>query len=246
MKQKMIPLSQLYVAALRDHVKRGARAVPWCGTALELGRQAVALGLETLDLARIHDWALAALGLSGSKNGVRKRAGIFFSAANVPIEETHRAARQGKINLSRLNKTLDRRTEALAASNRQVRRGVVRRKVMEEDFAKSGRDHHKSLEESLQLQKLLRQLTRQALVAQEDDRTKISHELQDEIAQTLIGINVRLLSLKQGAGGNIQALKNEIASTQRMVVKSAKAMRRFARELGTHQPTLSGQTLAEV
>ena len=64
---------------------------------------------------------------------------------------------------------------------------------------KTGSTTSKCLEESLQLQKRLRQLTHRVLVAQEDDRKNISRELQDEIAQTLLGINVRLLSLKQQA-----------------------------------------------
>jgi signal transduction histidine kinase len=134
--------------------------------------------------------------------------------------------------LSRLQETLGRRTEELAATNRQLQRGIVRRKVLEDAFEKSGQHHHKSLEESLQLQKRLRKLTQQVLAAQEDDRKNISRELQDEIGQTLLGINVRLLSLKQEARNNTKGLKNEIASTQRLVIKSAKSVRRIAREFG--------------
>jgi hypothetical protein len=53
MKRKLIVLSRQYVAALRKHLKQGPRAIPPCGTALALGRQAAALNLETLDVARI-------------------------------------------------------------------------------------------------------------------------------------------------------------------------------------------------
>ena len=60
-------------------------------------------------------------------------------------------------------------------------------------------DIKQNLKASLQLQKHLRQLTHRVLVAQEDERLKLSHELRDEIAQTLLGINVRLLLLKQAA-----------------------------------------------
>ena len=45
--------------------------------------------------------------------------------------ETHRAARQSKIDLNRLNETLNRRTLELAATNRQLQRGIVRRKSVE-------------------------------------------------------------------------------------------------------------------
>jgi two-component system sensor histidine kinase UhpB len=102
------------------------------------------------------------------------------------------------------------------------------------DAAGKSRVHHtKCPEESLALEKHLRQLAHRALAAQEDERHKISHELQDEIAQTLLGINVRLLSLKQEARNNTKGLKNKIASTQRLVVKSAKSVRRVAREFGS-------------
>jgi len=230
MKQKLTKLSQRYVTALRKHLKQGPRAS--LQPALGLGRQAVALGVETLELARIHERAHTTLELSNSKNGVIKRAEIFFTEAITPIVEAQRAARQTKVDLSRLKETLGQRTEELAVTNRQLQRGVVRRKAMEEAFEKSGQHHHKSLEESLQLQKRLRQLTHQVLAAQEDERKNISRELQDKIAQTLLGINVRLLSLKQEARSNTKGLKNEIASTQRLVVKSAKSVRRIAHEFG--------------
>jgi len=74
------------------------------------------------------------------------------------------------------------------------------------------------------------------LVDQEDERKKISAELQNEIAQTLLGINVRLNSLKREFRQHRKGFKNEIASTQRLVVKSAKSICRFARELNPHQP----------
>jgi signal transduction histidine kinase len=237
MKQKLTKLSQRYVTALRKHLKQGPRAS--LQPALGVGRQAVALGVETLELARIHERAHTTLELSNSKNGVIKRAEIFFTEAITPIVETQRAARQTKVDLSRLKETLGQRTEELAVTNRQLQRGVVRRKAMEDAFEKSGQHHHKSLEESLQLQKRLRQLTHQVLAAQEDERKNISRELQDKIAQTLLGINVRLLSLKQEARSNTKGLKNEIASTQRLVVKSAKSVRRIAREFDIHQKAQS-------
>jgi signal transduction histidine kinase len=228
MKQKLIGLSRRYTTALGKHLKQGPRAS--MQPALGLGRRAVVLGLETLQLARIHEQAVAKLELSKRKDGFIKRAEIFFTEANTPIVETHRAARQSKIQLVRLNETLSRRTLALAATNRLLRRGIVRRKTVEAALKKSGEHYGRLLKDSLHLQDGLRQLTHQVLAAQEEDRRKISVELQDEIAQTLLGINVRLVSLKQEARTNTRGLKNEIASTQRLVVKSAKSVRRAARE----------------
>ena len=228
MKQELVRLSQRYVTALRKHLKPGSRAS--LQPALKLGRQAVALGLETLDLARIHEGAFVTLKISNGQNGLSKRAEIFFNEAITPILETHRAERQSKLDLNRFNETLDRRTLELAATNRQLQRGVARHKGVEAALTKSGVHYAKLLKDSLQIQEGLRQLTRRMLMAQENERKKISIELQDEIAQTLLGINVKLLSLKQEARVNPKGLKNEIASTQQLVVKSARSVRRVARE----------------
>ncbi|MGO8699138.1 MAG: histidine kinase [Limisphaerales bacterium] len=228
MKRKLTLMAGRYLGALRKHLEAGPGAS--LQPALRAGHQAVGLGLDTLELARMHEQALVALELSKQKNGLLKRAEIFFMEALTPIVETHRAARQSKINLNRLNGALTRRTIELAASNLQLRRGVIRRKRVEAALKKSGQHYTKLLKDSLQLQEGLRQLTHQVLAGQEEERKKISHQLQDEVAQTLLGINVRLLSLKQEAGINTKGLKNEIARTQRLVVKSARSIRQAARE----------------
>jgi signal transduction histidine kinase len=228
MKKKSLGLSQCYAVKLQQHLKRGSRAS--LRPALGLGRRAVASGLETLELARIHERALVtALPLDQKKN-ILKRAEIFFAEAITPIMETRRAARQCRINFDRLNEILAQRTQKLATTNRLLQRGIFQRKSVEAALKKSGEYHAKLLKESLQLQEGLRRLAHQVLAAQEDDRKKISRELQDEIGQTLLGINVRLLSLKQEARVNIKGLQNEIASTQSLVLNSAKSVRRVARE----------------
>jgi len=232
MKQNVIQLSRQYLTTLETHLQQGPQAslLP----ALKLGRRAVVLGLETLDLARIHAQALATLELPHKPSAVTKLklAGIFFAEANTAIEETHRAARQTQADLRKLMATLGRRTEELAASSRQLQQGIVRRKLMEDNFAKRGRHHQKCLEESLELQQRLRQMTHQVMAAQEDERKRISRELQDEIAQTLLGINVRLLCLKQEARSRTNGLKKTIASTQRLVANSARSVRKVSRTLG--------------
>ncbi len=230
MKRRKIRLSQRYLTALRTHLHAGAH--PSLQPALRLGRQAVALGVETLELARMHERALTALDLSKSNNGQMRQAESFFTEAITPIVETHRAARQSQTDLNRLKTMLGRRTLELAATNRQLQRGIVRRKSVELALKKSGVHYVRLLKDSLQLQAGLRQLTHQVLAAQEDERKKISLELQDEVAQTLLGINVRLLSLKQESQVNTRGLKSEIASTQRLVAKSARSVRRVAREFG--------------
>jgi signal transduction histidine kinase len=237
MKQKLNALPQRYVAALRKYLRRGPQAIPPCGTALALGRQAAALNLETLDMVRIHEDALATLEAASSKNGLIKRAEIFFTEAITPIEETHRAALNANVRLSRLSETLGRRTVDLAASHRSLKRDIVQRKTVEQALKKSGEHSKKLLKESRDLQNHLQRLAHQILSAQEDKRKKISRELHDEIAQTLLGINVRLLTLKKAAAINTDGLKKDIVSTQQLVDKSVKSIKRFAREFGIHHRT---------
>jgi signal transduction histidine kinase len=230
MKRTTARLSQRYAVALRKYLKHGPRAS--LQPARGLGRKAMALGLETLDLARVHAAALASLEASSSRDGIIKRAEIFFVEAITPIEATHRAARETSGDLNQLTKTLTRRSVELAASGRHLKRGIVQRKAAEEALKKSGKHRTDLLEQSRLVQEQLRHLTRQILLAQEDKRTKISRELHDEIAQTLLGINVRLLALKNEATVNAKGLKKEIANTQRLVEKSRKILGRFVRELG--------------
>jgi signal transduction histidine kinase len=235
MKRKLSAMSQQYVTALKKHLKQGPRAS--LESARGLGRRAVAIGLETLDVARMHEGALATLAGSSRKDGIIKRAEIFFAEAIIPIEKTHRAALEANLQLGQLNKTLGRRTVDLAASNRSLKQGIARRKSAEQALKKSGERSNKLLEESRRLQKHLQHLTHRILSAHEDKRRKISHDLQDEIAQTLLGINIRLLALKKEAGLNAEGLQNEIASTRRLVDKSVEGIKRFAREYRKHHET---------
>jgi len=231
MSQKTDSLSHSYESALGKYLKQAPRRN--LKPALELGRKGVDIGLETLELAVIHQRAVEGLlpdYASGKRRGMIKRAAPFFNEANIPIEETHRAARESQNHLTRLKATLGHRTEELATTNRQLKRGVVRGKVMAKAMEESGKHHKKSLEESLELQNRLRQLTHRLLAAQENQRKDISHELQDEIAQTLLGINVRLLTLKKAAKANTKGLKESITSTQQLMEKSAKSVRQAARK----------------
>jgi signal transduction histidine kinase len=241
MKRKMTELSQRYASALQKHLKQGPDGLAGRHTngesARQLGREAARLGMETLDVARIHEGAVAALGLASSKDGIRKRAEIFFAEAITPIEEGHRGALNTSAQLKRANKTLDRRTSALAASNRSLKQSIGHRKKVEDALKKSEEQSAKLMEESRRLQKHLRHLTQKILKAQEDKRKKLSRDLQDEIAQTLLGINVRLLTLRKEAVVNAKGFKKEIAGTQRLADKAEKNIKKFAREIGRkHRP----------
>jgi hypothetical protein len=235
MKSNRNQLTRQYATALHQHLHQGPSAS--LQPARELGREAVALGLDTLQLARVHEQALVILELATMKNVFTKRAGLFFLEASLPIEETHGAMEHRKTRLNQIMTTLNRRAHALVASNHRLEQGIVRRKAVEAGLAKRGRHHQKRLQESLAFETRLRQLTHRLLAAQEAERTKTSHELQNQIAQTLLGINLRLLTLKQKSRWNHKGFKNEIASAQRLVISSARFVRQFARELNLHPPS---------
>ena len=136
----------------------------------------------------------------------------------------------------RRSKTLARRGAQLTADNHHLQQGITASKTAAAALKKSGRDGAKLLRESQQLQKHLRHLTHQLLTAQEAERKKLSHELHDEVAQSLLGIHVRLLSLKKAAKGGMANLRKEIASTQRVVRESVQSINSFAYELNIQQP----------
>mgnify|MGYP003586606974 CR=1 FL=1 len=232
-KRRAVPLAKRYQTALRRFLAGGPKAD--LAPAVLLGRKAVELGLETLDLALIHEQAIAALVLRPETLDTRKhilgRTGIFFAEAIVPLEETHRTAREAAVHLLHLNRSLKQRARELTASNRRLKSEVTRREVVAENLRESERNTSRLLEKSKQLQEQLRGLSRRILWAQEEERKRISRELHDVIAQMLTGINVRLASLKLEAGTNARGLGRKITQTQRMVERSVDIVHQFAREL---------------
>src|SRR5450432_3229362 len=109
MKHKLNGLSQRYLAALRKHLRPGARAS--LQPAMDLGCQAVAFGLKTLELLRIHRRALVTLDIANGNQGQIKRAEIFFIEASTPIIETARAARPVEAPLQRSPESFKKHTE---------------------------------------------------------------------------------------------------------------------------------------
>ncbi len=213
--------SNSYRAALRAHLGQGGK-VPGPLGMIRLGRRAVAAGLRTLDLACLHEQVLHSEILSDApargRPAMIRRAASFFSSVLVPDPEVLASHAQ---SLSH---------ERLTARTR-LGVEVAKRKSAEKSLRASEAHHAKSLAEADFLKERLQALSHQVLRMQEDERKKISRDLHDVIAQSLMSINVRLATLRKQAGLNTRDFRRNIASTQRLLEKTALVVHRFASAL---------------
>ena len=226
--------SRRYESALRKHLESGREVI--LRQVQLLGRQAVALGLETLDLAKAHRHALSTLlsphVSSRTREGTIKRAQTFFAEAATRIENTHRAAIEADALIHQLNEKLRQRTRESAVSTLSLKRSVLRRREAETALKKSGERHARLLTESHLLLKQLRDLTHAYLSAQEGSRKSVSSRLRDDIGQGLLGIHLRLLTLKRAMKASTQSLQKELAETQKLVKISKTRVNRLVHDHG--------------
>ncbi len=231
--------SRSYQAALRRYVHRGPTAS--LRSAARLGRQAVELGLETLDVARFHEQALMTLaslnGSSGTGQARTRRAKRFFAETIVPIEKTHRAALKAGVCVKRLTQTLCRRTMKSHAADRRLAQVIARREAAEALLERSGKRREKLLQRSNLLQGRVRDRARKAMSKQEDERGKISRLLHDDIAQTLLALHIRLLTFRKSAKADMGSIKKRIAKTQQVVDNAARTVGRLGHEPDIHHET---------
>lgn len=232
MKNKSNPLLKRYEKALAAYLDGSAESD--LGIARELGGGAVKIGMETLDLARLHEQVMLVLldeKPPAQKLSMTARGRAFFAEVMTRVEENRLGAREATAHLKTMIETLTRRTKELATSNEELKNEVIQRRQVEESLRTSETTTSRLLEKSRQMQDELRQLSRRLLTVQEEERKRISRELHDVIAQTLTGINLRLATLKAQTSANAREFHQKIAITQRLVVKSVEIVHRFARDL---------------
>jgi signal transduction histidine kinase len=226
-------LPERYLKELRAHL--GTKTQGNGDRAQGMGREALAAGLTTLDMALMHEHSMVVLSSSfdfaSALNDSITRAGFFFTQALIPLEEAQRATLETNRLLSQRNETLRLHTAALAKSNRRLEREIARRKAGELALLQGKEQYQALFLESQVMQGKLRHMTRQIISAQEEERKEISRELHDEVVQTLVGINVQLAALGKGASAGVESFKAKIVRTQRLVEHSVNAVHRFAREL---------------
>ena len=225
-------LASQYLAALRAQVKQGGDVSAEAAQAL--GAEAVALGLETLDMARIHEAALTVMvdGDEGEKGAITRQSEAFFTEVIAPIEKTHTLALEATADLDEKKTELGQRTRDLANSKLHLQQQINGRDAAQAALKTSEEASGQLLADSRQLEAHLQGLAHEILASNEEERTKMSLHLQDEIAQTLLGIHVRLLELKQKVAASHANITHEIALTQRLVAQSSKIINRLAHEFG--------------
>jgi len=161
---------------------------------------------------------------------VTARAAAFFTEAIAPIEETHRAALKTAADLDELHAALTERTLDLADANGALERQIAERATAEITLRNSQQSSGQLLKESRIIEQQLQEMTHLILSATESERFHMSRQLNDGIAQTLLGIHIRLLALKSDAAAHHANLTQEIAATQRLVTTAAKTITRLAHE----------------
>ena len=133
---------------------------------------------------------------------------------------------------TKLTAALAGRIVELTDSNRELQLGLARHDAVNRSLVIKGKKGNLLLEESLNLEQQLQQMTRQILIAKEDGRKKMSLHLQDEIVQTLEGIHLRLLVLNKEVSAGSEDFEKEIAITQDLVRQSVQVIHTFAHECG--------------
>jgi signal transduction histidine kinase len=144
----------------------------------------------------------------------------------------HQNARAQPIHKGGQSKYLQRRNADFSTKrNGRLKREIARRKADEMAIKEGKIQYHNLFLESRLMEEKLRNLTRQLISAQENERREISRELHDGVVQKLVAINIGLSALNAGSSSATPIPKARIARIQRLVANVVKATHRFAREL---------------
>jgi hypothetical protein len=224
-----------YFSALHAAVMAGSTEEA-AERATELGYQAAALGLDTLDLARIHEEAVAELlpGEGDTEGEARlvTCAGVFFHSVLTPIEQSHAGVMGVESGIIKVKRELKKRALELAEAGRKLKAGVAKRKAAD-GFLKTSREKSAELlKQSRVLEGEMKAVTQKLFDTHETQRKTMSAKLHEEIAVTLLAIHVRLLALKKEASVNQASLTQEIVTASRLVDESVETINHFNREFG--------------
>ena len=119
-----VPLNgfgQAYVAALEDYVANGDETA--LSRSYEFGRSAMTRGMGVLDMAALHQAAVAVLLVSASpaeQLRLTSTAAGFFTELLSPFEMSFRGYRAANEELRRLNESLQQQKEAVELANHEL------------------------------------------------------------------------------------------------------------------------------
>jgi PAS domain S-box-containing protein len=131
----------------------------------------------------------------------------------------------------KLAEAAQRRLDVLTISNQRLNEEIVHRQAVEAALQKTEQKQTQLLKHARLQQDQLRNLSHRILHAQEEERKRISRELHDVIAQTLVGINVHVAALTHSEAFNPDSLQQKIAGIHQVVEESLDTVHRFARQL---------------
>jgi PAS domain S-box-containing protein len=123
------------------------------------------------------------------------------------------------------------RLEAATTSNSKLQREIVRREAVEAALKQSEANARHLLEESKMMQRQLRDMSRQILQVQEDQRREISRELHDQVTQTLVGINIHMAAYARAVKADPGSITRAAAPMRRLVEKAVQTVHKFAQDL---------------
>jgi len=123
------------------------------------------------------------------------------------------------------------RLEAVTAANTKLKREIARRKKVEAALKKSEVSIRRLLAESRKMQQQLRDMSRRILLVQEEQRKEISRELHDQIAQTLVGINIHMTAFANAVEVEPRSIARAAKPIRRLIEKAVRTVHQFARDL---------------
>ena len=168
-----------------------------------------------LGVKQFYEWQVERITLPAGDFGVV----CFFNDITARIQAEH----------------VRRNLEVVTDSNVKLKQEIIRRQAAEEVVCQARVEETRLLKQSRQQELRLRDLSHQVLQVQEAERKRVSRELHDVIAQTLIGINIHVSTLAQETKGIISGLQERIENTSTMVGESLGVVHRFAHDL---RPTM--------
>lgn len=199
-----------------------------------LGGDGAAAGVTVIDFARIHEAALVlAIGAGSTMGrGSVRRAQEFFIAALKPMARTGRPPAARMATPTQRVRRLKVSETDLEASEEKARQHTRLRRASEKALRQKRVRLIQALKESHALEGDLRSLTRRTLAALERERGEFSQLLHDEVAQSLIGIKLRLARIEEKRVIEAEKLLGDITEARGIVKGSAARIRKAIDRLG--------------